>query len=151
MADEFDFLDDPDVHVAAGAAGSTRAEAATALEAVRGDLLDWAAVAVCVRSNHVARRGRRGELQARQDLDFCVRHVHAALAHGNEGDAGTALRQVAALLATRGVDAAQWRADVAVLIEAVRRFMPLPAGRSLADDLESAVCGGPVAPIVVAR
>ena len=151
MVDEFDFLDQPGALPVPAADSATRTAAAVALEGVRGDLLDWAAAATCARTDHPTRRGRRGELQARQDLDFCVRHVHAALAHGSDGACLDALQQAAALLATRGVDAGQWRADVAVLIEAVRRFVPPPAGVFVARELRTALDREAVAPRVVAR
>lgn len=120
--DDLDFLADAGTPAPNGALARIRV--AESLEAVRGDLLDWAAGALHNRRGHTAAyRGKKGLAQCRQDLDFHLRHLHAELAAGG-GDLATYARWVLPMFAVRGQAPGDVRAGVQVLVEALLRFLP---------------------------
>lgn len=121
MDDDLDFLTDD----------AGQPAAAEALEAVRAELLDWAAGALTAR--HPQLRGLRGTqhlAHARRDLDAHTRHVHAALACGNSGELTTYLRWAAQQPLHRFL-----ADDVAILLEAYARFLAPPHDEQCRDLL----------------
>jgi hypothetical protein len=128
---DIDFLDD-------SLASDQRAQAADALERVRGELVAWAAAALVMRRPAAVWHGRKGEALCRQDLDFHARHLHAALAHGSAADLADYARRTRALLAARGLQPDDIATGVAVLVEALARFVPEPAGTLCAEALRDA-------------
>ncbi len=112
MDDDLDFLGEDTAETAA----------AVALEAVRSELLDWAAGALAARHPHLrAQRGTQHLAHARRDLDAHTRHLHNALVRGDAGELETYLRWAA-----RQPLHAHLADDVAILLEAMQRFVPPP-------------------------
>lgn len=112
MDDDLDFLTDD----------AGQPAAATALEVVRSEMLDWAAGALTARHPHLrAARGTQHLAHARRDLDAHTRHLHNALVRGDGGELELYLRWAA-----HQPLHAQLADDVAVLMEAVARFVPPP-------------------------
>jgi hypothetical protein len=104
-----------------------------AVEPVRGELLDWAAAALRARTpSAAAYRGPKGTLQCRQDLDRHLKHVLAE----PSGDLA-AYRQwvIETVYRPRHQGEADWAAGVAVLAEAVLRFVPHPVAAAMAGHL----------------
>ena len=119
---DLDFLSDP-------GAPAIAQGAAALLEATRSDLLDWAAAALVSRHPELTPyRGKRGLRAARLDLDLQLKHVHAALSGGSSSDAQGFARWLETSLAQRGLDAPAIDASVAVLAEALWRYLPADAG-----------------------
>lgn len=111
--------------------------AAVALAAVRSELVEWAAGALLNRHPQArAWRGRKGLMLCRQDLDFHVRHLHAALAAGvpisADGQADTELAAYAGwwprVLAKRGSHPCDAAIGIDILIESLIRFLAPPHG-----------------------
>ena len=121
MDDDLDFLTED----------AGQPAAAVALEAVRSELLDWAAGALTARHPHLrAQRGTQHLAHARRDLDAHTRHLHNALVQNDAGELETYLRW-----ASRQPLHAHLIDDVAILLEAVRRFVPPPDTQACAASL----------------
>lgn len=111
--------------------------AAVALVAVRSELVEWAASALLNRHPEArAWRGRKGLMLCRQDLDFHVRHLHAALAGGAQfGPEEHASAELAAyagwwprVLSQRGSHPGDAAIGADILTESLVRFLTPPHG-----------------------
>ncbi len=112
MDDDLDFLTED----------AGQPAAATALEAVRSELLDWAAAALAARHVHLrATRGTQHVAHARRDLDAHTRHLHNALVRSDPAELATYLRWAA-----QQPLHAHLADDLAILLEAIQRFVPPP-------------------------
>lgn len=124
MDDDLDFLMDD--------AGQTTA--AAALEAVRSELLDWAAGALAARHPQLRTlRGTQHVAHARRDLDAHTRHLHNALVRNDAVELETYLRW-----AGHQPLHAHLADDVAILLEALQRFVPPPHAAPCRDLLAGA-------------
>lgn len=124
--DDLDFLlEDPVDAAGPSPLSMWGAAAAAALEAVRGPMLDWAALALARRYPQVVRfRGPKGVLACRQDLDIHLKHLHAALRGLGRADLLAYEAARPALWRERGADPAVLPLGLAVLTEALWRFLP---------------------------
>ena len=121
MDDDLDFLTED----------TNQTAAADALEAVRSELLDWAAAALAARHPHLrTERGTQHLAHARRDLDAHTRHLHNALVRGDAGELTTYLRWAAQQPLHAHLDD-----DVAILLESIARFVPPPHGKQCRDLL----------------
>lgn len=132
MDDDLDFLTEDDGWL----------DAATAVEGVRAELLDWAAGALAARVPELrALRGTQHVAHARRDLDAHIRHVHNALVRHDAGELETYLRWAAQQPLHTHL-----AADVAILAEALQRFLPATHANVCTDLLVSShtrtVAGG---------
>lgn len=129
--DDLDFLLD-DAASAGGEApiAAWGPPAALALEACRGPLLDWAAAALARRHPEVVRfRGPKGVQACRQDLDIHLKHLHGALRGLGSADLAAYAELRPALWRERGADPAVVPTGLAVLCEALWRFLPAASAR----------------------
>lgn len=138
--DDLDFLlDDSDAGPQGLAPGNWGAAAAGALETVRGPLLDWAALALARRFPQVVRfRGPKGVLACRQDLDIHLKHLHAALRGLGLADLRAYEAARPALWKERGADPAVLPLGLAVLTEALWRFLPAEHAETVVHLLDQA-------------
>ena len=110
---------------------------AALLEEQRAALTKWGAGALLARHPEVAPyKHVKGLLTCEGDLDFHVRHLHAALEH--HADLRSYAPWVTNVLAQRQMTAEQVRLGVAVLVEALYRFLPHPHGEAAAAPLIAA-------------
>jgi len=146
-------MDDP-IDFLADRADDESATLLAAVEAVRGELLDWAAVAWAARHpDPSAPRGPKGTVQRRIDLD---RHLKAAI--GRDGPASPAAISdhrawmVATVCGPRRQDPASIGLAGGVLAEAVVRFVAHPSAPGLAVAIASGLgCPDPEVRRLVAQ
>jgi hypothetical protein len=134
VTDTNDMGDDDFLSPGAAIGGVTTA---ALLERHRSELTRWGAGALLSRHPEVAPyKHVKGLLTCEGDLDFHVRHLHAALEH--HADLGSYAPWVTEVLAQRQMSADQVRLGVAVLVEALYRFLPHPHGEAAAAPLIAA-------------
>lgn len=138
-SDDFDFLDTP--AETAGDGSDWTVAVPLAIEAVRGELLDWAAKTLRQRVPQAAAYpGNKGQVQCRLDLD---RHLKQVLAvplpslavHLTEYRAWA----LHAVWLPRGSPPETLDAGAAVLAEALIRYVPAPAVARWAAQLTTSL------------
>ena len=141
--DDADWLAEDDFLAAAAVPVSWSAD----LEAVRSELLDWAAAAMRARyPQAIEWRGAKGLQQVRQDMDLHLRHLlQAPPDRAHEAMATYRHWLLATIWATRSAAMLAVQGQAAVLAEGLLRFAPWPVGLRAAQ----AVAAGLGAPDAV--